>query len=125
MLYRVLVGLIAFIVVAVSSFAFGVRYESGQNAKKEKATITAAVGQVKTDLKDVQDKAVKAAQMEAEKRYKAREAQRELAKLPARTECDWNADEQRLLDKLYQSYFDAGGNGHLVQDQVRQPAGTE
>jgi len=125
MLYRVLVGLIAFIVVAVSSFAFGVRYESGQNAKKEKATITAAVEQVKTDLKDVQDKAVKAAQMEAEKRYKAREAQRELAKLPARTECDWNADEQRLLDKLYQSYFDAGGNGHLVQDQVRQPAGTE
>lgn len=125
MLYRVLVGLIAFIVVAVSSFAFGVRYESGQNAKKEKATITAAVEQVKTDLKDVQDKAVKAAQMEAEKRYKAREAQRELAKLPARTECDWNADEQRLLDKLYQSYFDAGGNGHLVQDQVRQPTGTE
>lgn len=119
MLYQVLGALIAAIVLSVSSFFFGVRYESGQNAKAERAVIEKAVDQVRIDLKDEQDKAVKAAQDETEKRYKARGIQRELAKLPDRAGCDWNPDEQRLLDGLYNTYFNAQGGVNVVQDKVR------
>lgn len=122
MLYQALGALVTAIVIAVSSFVFGVKYESGQNAKKQQAAIEQAVDQVRKDLKDQETKAVKAAEVAAEKRYKAREVQRELAKLPNRTECDWNSDEQRLLNDLYGSYFDTPAKAGAVQDQVRQPA---
>lgn len=121
MIYQALGALVTAIVIAVSSFFFGVRYESGQNAKKQQAAIEQAVDQVRKDLKDQETKAVKAAEVAAEKRYKAREVQRELAKLPNRTECDWNSDEQRLLNDLYRSYFDTPTKTGSVQDQVRQP----
>ena len=122
MLYQALVALVTAIVIAVSSFVFGVKYESGQNAKKQQAAIELAVDQVRKDLKDQETKAVKAAEVAAEKRYKAREVQREIAKLPDRVECDWTPDEHRLLNDLYGSYFDAGSKTGVVPDQVRQPA---
>lgn len=125
MLYRLLASVIAVIVIAVSSFAFGVRYESGQNAKKEKANIEAAVEHVRIEMKTQETLAVKAAEANAEKRYKAREVQREIAKLPNRTECDWTYDEQRLLNDLYRSYFNAATNTVGVQNQMRQPTGTD
>lgn len=119
MIYQALGALVAAIVIAVSSFAFGVKYESGQNAKKQQVAIEQAVDQVRKDLKDQEAKAVKAAQAAAEKRYKAREVQREIAKLPNRVECDWNSDEQRLLNDLYRSYFDAQPSAGGVQGKVR------
>lgn len=125
MLYQALGALVAAIVIAVSSFTFGVRYESGQNAKKQNAAIEKAVEEVRKDLKTQEAVAVKAAEVAAAKRYKAREVQREIAKLPDRAECNWTPDEQRLLDDLYGSYFEAGSETPVVQDQVRQPAKAE
>lgn len=125
MIYQALGALVAAIILSVSSFVFGVRYESGQNAKKQQAAIEQAVDQVRKDLKTQETKAVKAAEVAAEKRYKAREVQRELAKLPDRVECEWTADEQRLLNDLYGSYFDAGTKTGAVQGQVRQPTATK
>lgn len=122
MLYQVLGALIAALVIAVSSFTFGVKYESGQNAKKQNIGIEKAVEKTRTELKAQEALAVKAAEAAAEKRYKAREVQREIAKLPDRVECDWTPDEHRLLNDLYGSYFDAGSKTGVVPDQVRQPA---
>lgn len=121
MVYQVLGALIASIVLSVSSFWFGVRYESGQNAKTQNAAITSAIEHTRTEMKTQETLAVKAAEAAAEKRYKAREVQRETAKLPSRPECDWTYDEQRLLNDLYRAYFNAGANPVGVQDQVRQP----
>ena len=121
MIYQALGTLVAVIAVSVSSFFFGVRYESGQNAKAQKVAIEQAVDQVREDLKAQEAKAVQAAEAAAAKRYKAREVQREIAKLPDRTECYWTADEQRLLNDLYGSYFNASAKTGAVQDKVRQP----
>lgn len=124
MIYQLLAGLIAAIVLSVSFFTFGVRYESGQNAKREKANIEAAIEQTRTEMKTQETLAVKAAEVAAEKRYKARGVQSEIAKLPVRTECDWTSDEQRLLNDLYRSYFNAPANPTGLQDQMRESTRT-
>lgn len=122
MIYQALGALIAAIVVAVSSFVFGVRYESGQNAKKQQVAITAAIEHTRQEMKAQETVAVKNAELAAEKRYKAQGVKREIAKLPDRVECEWTPDEQRLLNDLYRSYFNANTDPAGLQNQMRQPA---
>ena len=121
MLYQALGALVVAIILSVSSFFFGVRYESGQNAKAQKASIEKAVDEVRQEMKAQETVAVKNAEQAAEKRYKAQGVKREIAQLPNRTECDWTYDEQRLLNNLYQSYFLAPAKTPVVQNQMRQP----
>lgn len=120
MIYRVLGALVAVIVIAVSSFIFGVRYESGQNAKKQQASIEKAIENTRQEMKVQESIAVKNAELAAEKRYKAQGVKREIAQLPNRSECNWTYDEQRLLDYLYKSYFLAPAATTGVQTQMRQ-----
>lgn len=122
MLYQALGILVVGIVLSVSSFFFGVRYESGQNAKAQKASIEKAVDQVRQEMKAQETVAVKNAELAAEKRYKAQGVKREIAKLPDRVECEWTPDEQRLLNDLYRSYFNANTDPAGLQNQMRQPA---
>lgn len=124
MIYQALGTLVAAIVIAVSSFFFGVRYESGQNAMRTQEAVNKAVIELRTEMKAQEQKAVKAAEIAAEKRYKAREVKREIANLPNRVECDWNPDEQRLLNDLHESYYDAKARSSSVQNQVRRPTKT-
>lgn len=124
MIYQALGALVVAIILSVSSFFFGVRYESGQNAKEQKANIEKAVDEVRQEMKAQETVAVKNAEQAAEKRYKAQGVKREIAQLPNRTECDWTYDEQRLLNNLYQSYFNAPAKPPGVQTEMRQSADT-
>lgn len=119
MIYQVLGCLIVGILLSVSSFFFGVRYESGQNAKDQKTRIEKAIEDTKQEMKAQETVAIKNAELAAEKRYKAQGVKREIAQLPNRTECDWTYDEQRLLNDFYGSYFDAPANTTGVQNQMR------
>jgi hypothetical protein len=124
MIYQALGALVAAIVIAVSSFVFGVKYESGQNAKKQQSSIVKAIEDTRREMKIQESIAVKNAERAAEKRYMAQGVKRELAKLPNRAECDWNSDEQRLLNDYYRTYFNAGANTSGLQDKVRQPTAS-
>ena len=121
MIYQVLGALIAAIVISVSSFVFGVRYESGQNAKEQRVNIEKAIEQTRLEMKAQETVAVKNAEVASAKRFAAQGVKREIAQLPNRAECNWTSDEQRLLNDLYKSYFNASANTTGLQNQMRQP----
>lgn len=119
----VLLGTLAvWVATAIGGFTFGVRYNEGREAVARQEAVDAAVSQLREDLKSQEVLAVQAAEKRAAKRKAASEVKHEIAILPARVECDWTADESRLLDDFYKAYFGADSAPGGVQGQVRQPS---